>query len=147
VSRARVFDDHLAMYVAPLEPQNPDEYAAAIAPLTQVFLPAIFDMWPGLASFDICQEPPWEGNYENPPPLVTVIDVTRAQVEAIDWDALDLSGLIEGARAELGFRLAVNEEVGASDEWLNAGGGHDLVETESAHDIDRYDTTGDIVDG
>ena len=128
LSRAQLFGDHLAIYVAPIDDQSADEYAAAIVPLSTVFLPAIFDLWPDLASVDICQEHVWEGRYDEAPPVVTVIDLTRATASAFDWDTVELATLIEAARAGVNLRLGVDQAVAASAVWRAAGGGDDLIE-------------------
>jgi hypothetical protein len=147
LSRAQLFGDHLAVYIAPLEEQTGDQYAAAIVPLTRAFLPAIFDLWPGITSFDLCQEPLWVGRYDEAPPLVTIIDLNREQVASVDWDVVTLSDLITAARNDPTFRLGVNEAVAASSVWSDAGGSDDLIDVPLAHDIARYGLDGRLLDG
>ncbi len=48
---------HLAVYVEPDGAYSPTAYLAGTATVSRVFLPFVFDRWPGLRSFDVCQEP------------------------------------------------------------------------------------------
>ena len=61
-----------------------EQYVEGIAAASRVFLPNVFARWPGLESFDVCQEPPASADEPKDPPPVTQIEVTRAQAEAID---------------------------------------------------------------
>ncbi|MFQ5948620.1 MAG: hypothetical protein ACE5KX_07160 [Acidimicrobiia bacterium] len=111
---------HLALYVEPIGDFTADQYAQHIVPLAQVFLPLVFDRWPGLESFDVCQEPPPEVDDSPVPPSVTVVEVTRQQAEAIDWAAIDLAGLIAAYNGEPGLTLAADHEVRVSATWQAA---------------------------
>jgi len=91
---------HLALYVAPID----GDYTSAIyvknfTKLARMFVPAVFNRWKGLKSFDICQEP-----FNDPratPPPVTQIFLTR--------DALDRVG--NWRRAKLPELLAASPRV------------------------------------
>ena len=50
---------HLAIYVEPLSKGAVDRaiYVRNIIRVARVFLPGIYRRWPGLKSFDVCQEP------------------------------------------------------------------------------------------
>jgi hypothetical protein len=102
VTRASLFDraeltvspegNHLAIYVAPLEDFDIERIASDFAPLVSLFLPVVFDTYPGLEWFDICQEP--FGATEAIPPSQTRIEVSRAAIEALDWTDLDLAKML-----------------------------------------------------
>ena len=85
---------HLALYVEPVEQWTSARYAETIVPLTALLVTDVFDRWPGLESFDVCQEPPPGVDDRPAPPPVSTVDLTRAASDAIDWDEIDLSGLL-----------------------------------------------------
>jgi len=100
---------HLALYVEPIGDRTTEEYIDGILDVALVFSD-IYDRWPGLASYDVCQEPLDPDGTQGPEPLpVTQIELTRAESDAIDWDKATVASLIEGARAdppELVLRLS-----------------------------------------
>jgi len=99
---------HLALYVEPTGEYTPEQYARGIVPSARIFLPTVFDRWPGLKTMDVCQEPlPGVDDRESPPP-VTQIYVTRAEAERFDWDDARLADVIAAAsRGRRGFTLYV----------------------------------------
>lgn len=110
---------HLAVYVAPLTELTPAEHAEAFIPLARAFLPLVFDRWPGLESFDICQEPhAWPGG--DTPPAVTILDLDRETAASIDWEATDLAAIIALAATEPRLTVTANPEVAASEPWTAA---------------------------
>ena len=100
---------HLALYVEPIGDRTTEEYIDGILDVALVFSD-IYDRWPGLESYDVCQEPLDPDGTQGPEPLpVTQIELTRAESDAIDWDKATVASLIEGARAdppELVLRLS-----------------------------------------
>ena len=63
-----------------------EEYIDGILDVALVFSD-IYDRWPGLETYDVCQEPADPDGTQGPEPLpVTQIELTRAESEAIDWD-------------------------------------------------------------
>ncbi|MEX1007100.1 MAG: hypothetical protein WD271_04570 [Acidimicrobiia bacterium] len=91
---------HLAVYVEPDGEYSPAEYLNGIATVSRVFLPFVFDRWPGLRSFDVCQEPLPERDKRSEPPPETQVFVLRRGVDAVDWEHVDLAELLaRGARA------------------------------------------------
>ena len=78
---------HLALYVEPIDPaRTAQEYIDGILDVALVFSD-IYDRWPGLESYDVCQEPADPDGTLGPEPLpVTQIELTRAESEAIDWE-------------------------------------------------------------
>lgn len=112
---------HLAVYVTPMEEFTAAEHAEAFIPLATAFLPHVFERWPGLESFDICQEPRFPPAYVTPP-AITVLDLDRATAETIAWEAVDLSGLIALARVEPRLTVTASTEIAASEPWSDAAG-------------------------
>lgn len=110
---------HLAVYVVADRELDPDGYAANLLPLAVAFLPLVFERWPGLESFDVCQEPyAWSGT--GTPPSVTIVDLDREAASRVDWGAVDLAGLLAAAAAEAGMTVTANTAVRASSTWADA---------------------------
>jgi hypothetical protein len=111
--------DHLALYLEPFGPRTPDDYALEFLPIATLFVPAVFMAWPGLASFDICQEQfDWVG--DTPPPGITVFDITREAAAAIDWSTVDLAALLAADESLDGLRIHAVESVQTSAVWSAA---------------------------
>ncbi len=107
---------HLAVYVEPTRSYTPDDFATGIATATRVFLPVAFDRWPGLTSFDVCQEPiPGVDDRKVPSPK-TQIDISREVAATVDWDAADLQSLLALATSDDDdtFTVFADNEVTAS---------------------------------
>jgi hypothetical protein len=107
---------HLAVYVEPTGAYSPDDFATGIATVTRVFLPTTFDRWPGLTSFDVCQEPlPGVDDSRTPPPK-TQIAISHDASDAIDWDGTDLQELLAMAARQRddSFTVFADEEVSTS---------------------------------
>ena len=86
--------NHLALYVEPLGEWDAGDYTEGLVTVTKALAPAIFARWPGLDSFDVCQEPlPSEDESHEPPP-VTQVTLSRAGSDAIDWERFDLEALL-----------------------------------------------------
>ena len=85
---------HLALYVAPVSGDySSADYVKSFTKLTRMFVPAVFKRWPGLKSFDICQEP-----FNDPratPPPVTQIFLTRDALDRVGgWKTAKLAELL-----------------------------------------------------
>jgi hypothetical protein len=85
---------HLALYVEPVKDNYDDaRYVANFTKLTRTFVPKVFRQYPGLESFDICQEP-YADPAEAPPP-VTQIFVSRDALDRVgNWRTADLTQLL-----------------------------------------------------
>jgi hypothetical protein len=91
---------HLALYVEPIGDRTTEQYIDGILDVALVFSD-IYDRWPGLESYDVCQEPLDPDGTQGPEPLpVTQIELTRAESDAIDWDEATVESLIEGSAAD-----------------------------------------------
>lgn len=116
---------HLALYVEPLDgTHGARAYRESFVASARVFLPSVFRRWPGLASMDVCQEPPPGADRpgaggepdvggdvaEDPPPPVTILEVTRAGARGIDWGSADLAAIRERSEHD-GVRVFLHEDV------------------------------------
>ncbi len=55
----------------------------------------VFERWPDLESYDVCQEPNADGVADTDEPLpVTQIELTKAENAAIDWDSVTVVDLV-----------------------------------------------------
>ena len=114
--------DHLALYLTPLFDKSPDEYVSDFMALARIFGPGVFAAWPGLDSFDVCQEPfAWEG--ATSPPGLTILDVFREAAAQIDWETVDLAGLLAAEQTLDGLDVHAQQEIRATDAWSAAAGG------------------------
>lgn len=112
---------HLALYAEPAEPFDSGRYVTNVAPLTRVFRD-VFDRWPGLTSFDICQEPIQAQDVEQREPVpVSQVRMTQLQARALDWERLDLAALIRAAdRDPPGLVLFVTRRIRAHPDYERA---------------------------
>ncbi len=128
LSRGFVRDDngtHMAIYTEPIDPEgagwDTTRYVESIAPNMAVCNPFIFDTWSSIQSMDVCQEPPQAEFPEPEPPIVTQVQISRADYNLIDWDAVDLTALM--AARELSpqtVRVRGNEDIESHPLWVAA---------------------------
>lgn len=117
---------HLALYVEPVGAYPPERYLDNLVPVAAVFATDVFDRWPALESFDVCQEPPASVDADDEPEPDTQVNVTRSQSDALDWESLDAAGLIV---------VAIDEPPGA-----------DLVISDRIRALPRYEELLDEVE-
>lgn len=102
---------HLAVYVEPVSADHgAGDYLDTLITSARVFLPGVFETWPGLASMDVCQEPPPGVDDRQVPPPYTVLELGRAEAADVDWATVDLAGLLE-AREAGRVRLFVDDAI------------------------------------
>lgn len=89
---------HLALYVEPVEARTTPEYIDGIRSVAVVF-GDVFERWPGLESYDVCQEPVDDGGAAEPLP-VTQIELTTQQAAAFDWDTVSVIDLVRASLAQ-----------------------------------------------
>lgn len=103
---------HLALYVEPIEGRTLAEYVEGIRSVTAIFADDIFDRWPGLESFDVCQEPTSAEDDSAEPLPVTQIEMTRAQAAAFDYDTVTVTDLVRASLADPpGLALRVSTRI------------------------------------
>jgi predicted small secreted protein len=119
---------HMQLYVEPTtgEDENgPQVYLDRILASYQALLPLLFDAYPELDSFDICQEvvpAPDAGpaGYEEP---VTLLLVTRQGFETVDdWSSATLADLFAATTEALGGHLYAEPDVAALPDYEAAAG-------------------------
>lgn len=128
LSRGFVRDDegtHMAIYTEPIDPEgagwDTTRYVESIAPNMQVCNPFIFETWSGIQSMDVCQEPPQADFPEEEPPIVTQVQISRADYNFIDWETVDLTALM--AARELSpqtVRVRGDEDIESHPLWIAA---------------------------
>ncbi|HLM16417.1 MAG TPA: hypothetical protein VK549_01265 [Acidimicrobiia bacterium] len=89
---------HLAVYVEPTGDFTPEDYARGIVRTLRTFIPAAFERWGGLTSFDVCQEPLPAADARPDPPPITKVDLTKAASGKVRWDDFDLTRLLSDAK-------------------------------------------------
>jgi hypothetical protein len=110
---------HLALYVEPIDDdRSVDAYIDGIVDVAKVFSD-IYDRWPGLETYDVCQEPPDPDGTQGTEPLpVTQIELTRAQSDAIDWDTVTVVDLVRASTAEPpGITLRVGSDLATAEAY------------------------------
>jgi hypothetical protein len=113
---------HLALYAAPLGDRTPEEHLDALVSLTAAVAPDAFARFPGLESFDICQEieVPDGGWGDRTPRIATQVDLTREQSDALDWDTATLADLLVTIRELPDGVVRVDDRVAALAGWTAA---------------------------
>lgn len=89
---------HLAIYVEPVGSATTADYVNRIVSVTRVFASTIFDRWPGLETFDVCQEPPPGVDDAPEPTPFTQVDMHRDAAAKITWETATLTDLLVLAR-------------------------------------------------
>ncbi len=117
--------DHVAIYAEPIDAEGAGwdaaRYIEATAPGMAACTPFIFDTWAGVNSMDLCQEPPQAEAPEPEPPVVTQVNLSRADSAFIDWDNVTLADLIAARlRSPQTARVSVNDELEADPIWVAA---------------------------
>jgi len=91
---------HLALYVAPVGDRTVPQYLDGIRDVAVVFAD-VFERWPGLESYDVCQEPAGDDDLGGAEPLpVTQIELTKEEASAFDWDTVSVIDLVRAAQAD-----------------------------------------------
>jgi len=111
---------HLAIYLAPTADISTDQFASDFVAIVETFLPFVFEQWPNLNSFDVCQEP--FDSAEETPPSLTIIDLTRDAASGVTWGELDLSEII-ALNERPGISVFARTVVRDSATWRQAAGG------------------------
>ncbi len=113
--------DHYALYVEPVsESYSVEDYADNLLVLARLVGPALMDRYPGLVSYDICQEPPAAEQEDPYPPPATQIDLSREQVDAVDWETATVADLF--ALRDRGGVVNVSDEIQRELDRRSRGG-------------------------
>jgi hypothetical protein len=103
---------HLAVYVQPTGTYNATNYLDNLGRVAAIFIPAVFDRWTGVQSFDVCQEPLPTIDASPEPPPVTELTVTRSGAHHIRWRGITLADLIDLATPRNGRRRIKTRDFG-----------------------------------
>jgi hypothetical protein len=113
---------HLALYVEPTDDYTTAQYVDGVAELTNILTPYVYDRFPGVETYDVCQEPLGAAGAGTEPPPVTQVEIDRETYETLDFP-LSLETIAEQAnRHEPGFFVYVDRDISRSQEWLEATG-------------------------
>jgi hypothetical protein len=99
--------DHLALYVEPIGAYSDDDYIAGLYEITAAVTPFVFESWPGLDAYDICQEPRPEDDAAPIPPPATQVNMVREAAESYDWANGDLESMMRHAEAVGGESFSI----------------------------------------
>ncbi len=109
---------HLALYVEPIGDRTVEEYVEGIRTVAVVFSD-VFERWPGLETYDVCQEPLAVDDDREEPLPVTQIELTKAENAAIDWDTVTAADLVQSAMADPpGLALRVSSALAQDPMYL-----------------------------
>jgi hypothetical protein len=113
---------HLALYVEPTGPATDEQYLERMLGASAAIVPFLFDAYPRLNSFDVCQEPvPTGPDDPAQPEPRTVVQLTRAQAATVgDWSTATLADLIRAARTGEGGEVRVDEAIARLPGWTAA---------------------------
>lgn len=114
--------DHLSLYVKPIGDHSRAQYVEGILDTARLLAPAIFERWSAIETFDVCQEPAAIVGEDPNAAALTRLDMTRAQVEAIEWDTVTLPAFLDLAseRSEEGVELFVERSIRETDAFQSA---------------------------
>jgi hypothetical protein len=102
---------HLALYVEPTGDYTDAQYLDGFWTVTALITPDVFGRWPGLESYDICQEPLPSVDDRPEPFPVTQVNITRGAAATVDWANGDLVDLLMVARTDPDTQIVVNREI------------------------------------
>lgn len=111
--------DHLALYVSPLAPRSDDDYLDGIVEVTAVFAD-VFERWPGLATFDVCQERHRDDPLVDRQLTVTQVELTEETTAAVDWDTADLGDVFLAVEADADSYVRAFGEVSRHERFVGA---------------------------
>jgi hypothetical protein len=111
--------DHFAVYVEPVADYTDAEYIENTWVLAERLTPFLFATYPGLASYDVCQEPRPAENDEAVPPPVTQLDIFRGPASEIDWENGSLATLIASNRDEPSTTLRIEARLQQLPEFVD----------------------------
>ncbi len=111
--------DHFAVYVEPVGDYTDAEYIENTWVLAERLTPFLFATYPGLASYDVCQEPRPAENDDAVPPPVTQLDIFRGPASEIDWENGSLATLIASNRDEPSTTLRIDDSLQQLPEFVD----------------------------
>lgn len=136
---------HLALYVEPIDDADygEAEYLENLYQLTAVVTPLVFDAWPDLESYDICQEPHQSDDPAYAPFPLTQVELSREAAASYDFATGDLTSLVDHLLSTPGARLLVGPDLKATDAYQQVlvDAGHPDLATAETSDPGAPSTT------
>jgi len=77
----------------------------------------VFESWPGLESYDICQEPHQSDDPAYAPFPLTQVELSREAAASYDFADGDLTSLVDHLLSTPGARLLVGPDLKATDRY------------------------------
>ena len=102
---------HLALYTAPTRPLDDAAHARGVVGITALFATDVFERWPGLTSFDVCQEVHTGTFGSDAQPTRSQVTLTREVAASIDWDTVTLEELMAAARRDETSRVLLDRDL------------------------------------
>ena len=114
--------DHLALYVEPVGPATDEQYLERMLSSSRAIVPFLFEEFPGLESFDLCQEPvpSGPGDPARPEPRTVVVLGRRQAASVEDWSSATLADLIRASRIGRGAEVRVDDAIGRLPAYVEA---------------------------
>lgn len=113
---------HLALYVEPTSEYTTAQYVDGITELFNILTPYLYDQFPGIETYDVCQEPLGAEGAGSEPPPVTQVEIDRETFETLDFPVSLETIAEQGSRHEPGFFVYVDRDIARSPEWQEATG-------------------------
>ena len=113
---------HLQLYVEPAGPATDQQYLDRLVSSSRAIVPFLFDEFPELDTFDICQEPvpSGPGDADRPEPR-TVVLLSREQAASVaDWSTATLADLLRASRVGGGGGVKVDDAIAALPAYVEA---------------------------
>jgi hypothetical protein len=110
---------HLAVYVRPVGTPTNADYVEGLADVTKVFVPLVFDRYPEILSFDVCEEPTEAIDPSDEPKPVTQVLIRRDQLPMVDWRKATPREVVAGSTGHPNaVGLYISPELRKSPEWI-----------------------------
>lgn len=113
---------HLALYLEPTGPTTDQQYLDRLLASTAAIASTVFDAYPDLNSFDICQEPVPTGPDDpiHPKPRTVIVLGRRQAATVADWSTATLADLITATRSGVGGEVTVDDPIAALPDYASA---------------------------
>ncbi len=113
---------HLALYVVPNGPEGGAQgFLDRTVPLVAALEPLLFERFPGLRTFDVCQEPFQAVRSDDFPLPETLLVMNEEQLDSVpDWSSATLVDLMRAVRVGDGGEFRVTSEIERLPEWRDA---------------------------
>lgn len=102
---------HLALYAEPVGEYTTADYLEGLNDLTALLTPQVFERWPELVSYDICQEPPQDQDPRPEPRAYTQVQFNRHQAQTVDWEEFDAVQMLTLSLDPEGPRVIVSGDL------------------------------------